>query len=65
MIQSEAGEGAKKVPKQKLQEIVMMMMRDVAATEKPLVGEQIGGYNRKFAEKWGRELVKRFGANAN
>jgi hypothetical protein len=31
-----------------------MMISDIAEVEKPIVGEKIGSYNRKFAEKWGK-----------
>ena len=28
------------------------------------MGEEIGSYNKKFAEKWGKYFVKAFGATA-
>ncbi len=41
-----------------------MMMDDVASYERPLVGDKIGSYNTKFAEKWGKQIVKIFGEDA-
>ncbi len=38
-----------------------MMLVDISSMEKPLVGKQIGSYNRKFVEKWGKHFVKSFG----
>ena len=57
-------EVGKAVSKQKLQDIVKMVMEDIAATEKKMVGTQVGSYNRKFAEKWSGQLVKMFGEGA-
>lgn len=42
-----------------------MMLDDIASSKKPYVEEQIGNYNRKFAEKYGKECLKRFGPNAS
>ena len=38
-----------------------MMLVDISSMEKSLVGKQIGSYNRKFVEKWGKHFVKSFG----
>ena len=40
------------------------MLADIASPEKPLIGEQIGSYNRKFYEKYGKLLIKAFGDQA-
>jgi hypothetical protein len=32
-----------------MQMVVRMMIEDVASVSKPMVGEKIGSYNRKFA----------------
>ena len=37
-----------------------MMLADVGKTERPIVGEMVGSYNRKFAEKWGKVLERGF-----
>jgi hypothetical protein len=52
---------AHQVHKHKLQDIAKMMMQDISSLEKPLVGDQIGSYNRKFVEKWGKHFSKSFG----
>ena len=49
------------MPKQKLQELIRMMIEDIGIAEKSLVGDKIGSYNQKFAEKWGKQLNKVFG----
>lgn len=36
-------------------------MTDLVSSEKSLVGDQIGSYNKKFAEKWERQFIKCFG----
>ncbi len=41
------------------------MMYDVASQSKPFVGEEIGAYNKKFAQKFGKPLHSMFGENAN
>jgi hypothetical protein len=40
------------------------MMQDIGSLDKPLVGSEIGSYNRKFAEKYTKQLLKVFGENA-
>jgi hypothetical protein len=42
-----------------------MMMDDIVSAERPLVGDRIGSYNRKFAEKWEKQFIKVFGKNAD
>jgi hypothetical protein len=37
------------------------MMNDLTAGERPLVGNMIGSYNKKFAEKWEKNFHKAFG----
>lgn len=37
------------------------MMEDLVGTERKLVGDQIGSYNKKFAEKYGKPFIKVFG----
>lgn len=37
----------------KIRQLVAMMLNDVASAEKPLIGGQIGDYNKQFAKKWG------------
>jgi hypothetical protein len=54
-----------KVPKAKYVEIAKMMLIDISSKEKPLVGEQIGSYNRKFVEKWGKHFIKSFGEDGH
>lgn len=49
------------VPKAKYVEIAKMMLVDISSPEKALVGNQIGSYNRKFVEKWGKHFIKSFG----
>jgi hypothetical protein len=58
---STAGDKAVVVSKVKMQEIVKMMIKDIASDEKALVGKDIGGYNRKFAEKYSSAMIKAFG----
>ena len=58
MLQNEV---QNKVPKAKFVEIAKMMLVDISSQEKALVGNQIGSYNRKFVEKWGKHFVKSFG----
>ncbi len=41
------------------------MMKDLVNTERELVGDQIGSYNRKFAEKWEKSYIKAFGKDAS
>jgi hypothetical protein len=43
---------------QRLKELTNLLLQDVG--EKPLVGQLIGSYNRKFAEKWGAPLKTAF-----
>jgi len=38
-----------------------MMIADVGSVSKPMVGEEIGSYNRKFAQNWRKILVDKFG----
>ena len=38
-----------------------LMMEDVCSEEKPMVGGEIGSYNRKFVEKYGKVMTKIFG----
>jgi hypothetical protein len=52
----------KAVPRSKLQELVKLMIADVGSPERALLGEQIGTYNRKFAQKWQKYLTDKFGA---
>jgi hypothetical protein len=40
------------------------MLDDIVGFDRPLIGDKIGSYNRKFSEKWGKQLVKMFGENA-
>ena len=40
------------------------MMKDLVSADKDLVGDQIGSYNRKFAEKWEKSFIKAFGQDA-
>jgi DNA-dependent protein kinase catalytic subunit len=35
------------------------MIEDVATEDKPLIGAELGEYNRKFASKWGKYLKDR------
>lgn len=42
-----------------------MMIQDIASTQKEHVDDQIGTYNKKFAETYGKEILKRFGPNAS
>lgn len=52
------------VPIAKLQEIIKLMIADVGSLSKPMIGEQIGSYNRKFAQNWRKILVDKFGEHA-
>ena len=49
------------VTKGKLQQLIAMMIADVGSVSKPMVGEEIGSYNRKFAQNWRKILVDKFG----
>jgi hypothetical protein len=40
-----------------------MMLADIASVDKQWVGDQIGSYNRKFAQIWVKSLTKVFGEN--
>ena len=40
------------------------MINDICVFEKELVEDKIGSYNRKFSEKWGKQIIKVFGENA-
>ena len=48
----------------KIRDLVKMMIADICNSERELVGEQIGSYNRKFAEKWARQFTKIYGEEA-
>lgn len=37
------------------------MLEDIASPEKQYVGDQIGSYNKKFADKYGKLFTKAFG----
>jgi len=50
-----------KVDPNKLTELTRLMLEDIGSHERPLVEGNIGTYNRKFAEKWGKPLTKVFG----
>ena len=47
---------------QRVRGIVLKMLADIMSPSKPLVGEDIGLYNRQFFEKWRPIFTKAFGA---
>lgn len=40
------------------------MLNDIASPERKYIGERIGTYNKKFYEKFGKQIVKQFGQDA-
>ncbi|CDW71353.1 dna-dependent protein kinase catalytic subunit [Stylonychia lemnae] len=53
------------IQKAKLKDIIIMMAYDLTCTQKDLLGDQVGSYNRKFAELWDKVFAKEFGSNLN
>lgn len=49
----------------RLKELTALLLQDVGEAKKPLVGEFIGSYNRKFAQKWGPQLKQAFSKVTN
>jgi hypothetical protein len=41
------------------------MHNDILSTEKPMIGDKIGQYNRQFIVKWSPVFARSFGAKAS
>lgn len=53
------------VTREKARAIVKALIADVVSNKKPLVGNQIGAYNRQFARLWEPEFKRSFGSNGS
>jgi hypothetical protein len=49
----------------KVRKIISLMFKDIMSLQKPMVGDEIGIYNRQFIERWEKVFSKSFGKNGD
>lgn len=50
---------------QRVQRIILMMYSDIMTEEKPMVGKDIGLYNRQFIHRWESVFARSFGRDGS